>query len=110
MSFRGFADAVCDAAGTQFVHRVRAPCDHRSNAVPALRPQHAEPSTVERRVRARTSHEDSVTGLIQAIILNPAATATTLERDVDRGADPLVVLTLLHAAENLTRLRGLEIG
>ena len=64
----------------------------------------------DRRARSRDSYDNSVTGLVQAILRDPARVAANLEDDLLLGADPRVVLALLSAAEGLTRIRGVEIG
>lgn len=62
----------------------------------------------ERRKGRRDTRQNLATGLVQAILRDPAGTAAMLEADVDQGGDPAVVLGLLDAVEAIFYLRGIR--
>ncbi|HWP38384.1 MAG TPA: hypothetical protein VNL18_12605 [Gemmatimonadales bacterium] len=63
---------------------------------------------VERRKRPRTSSDHIATGLVQAMVRDPASAASMITRDLSEGADPDVVLGVLDAVEAILRLRGVD--
>ena len=66
-------------------------------------------STPDRRSKPRTARESRATGLIQAILSDPAKAADDLEMETRTGGDVTMTLALLEAAESLAQLRGLNL-
>jgi hypothetical protein len=70
----------------------------------------ADSSTRERRERPRDDHETRATGVIQTIIRDPFDAVAVLLGELNGGAPPGVITTLLDNAEAFARLRGADIG
>ena len=64
----------------------------------------------DRRGSVRTARQNSATSLIQTLLRDPVDAATSLERDLEQGAAPGMVLALLDAAEALAGIRGLDLS
>jgi hypothetical protein len=63
----------------------------------------------ERRARPRNSQETRATGLVQAILHDPATAADAIEAEIRTGGDVTMAAALLSAAESLAMLRGIDL-